>query len=119
MTPPPAVACVEEVRPYGDCVLVVLCGEIDLHTAPGITCHLDALTQDGDADLLIDLRSVDFMDGSGVRLLNRVRARTSGRQGRLRLICTRPPVVFLLDHPRLRLDFDILKHLPAPPEAVA
>ncbi|MEI5098673.1 STAS domain-containing protein [Streptomyces sp. PmtG] len=112
--PPPPIACVQEVRSHGDCTLVVLCGEIDLHTAPAITDCLDTLTRAGTADLLIDLRPVDFMDGTGVRVLDRARARTSGRHGRLRLICTHPLTLHLLNHPRLRLDFDILNRLPAP-----
>ncbi|WP_055566633.1 STAS domain-containing protein [Streptomyces atriruber] len=121
MTSPPAATCVREVRLHGDCTLVVLCGEIDIHTAPAITDCLDALTHTGDSDLLIDLRPVDFMDGSGVRILHRARTRTSGRHGRLRLICIRPVTLHLLNHPRLRLDFDILNQLPAPvpPRAAA
>ncbi|MEV8018834.1 STAS domain-containing protein [Streptomyces sp. NPDC086554] len=121
MTSPFAAACVQEVRLHGDCTLVVLCGEIDIHTAPTITDRLDALTHTGDSDLLIDLRPVDFMDGTGVRILTRTRARTSGRHGRLRLICTHPVTLRLLNHPRLRLEFDILNRLPAPvpPQAAA
>ncbi|MER7349668.1 STAS domain-containing protein [Streptomyces aurantiacus] len=121
MASPLAVACVKEVRPHGDGVLVVLCGEIDIATAPGITGCLDELTHTGGIDLLIDLEPVDFMDGAGVHLLNRVQDRTSGRHGRLRLICTRPTTLQLLHHPWLRLSFDILDRLPAPvpPEAVA
>jgi len=113
-SPSPAAVCVQEIRAYGDCVLVVLCGEIDIHTAPDITNRLDALTYTGDADLLIDLRPVDFMDCAGIHLLDRARARTSGRRGRMRLICTHPATVHLLNHPRLRPDFDILDRLPAP-----
>ncbi|WP_224058617.1 STAS domain-containing protein [Streptomyces kanamyceticus] len=93
---------------------MVLCGEIDVHTAPGVTNYLDTLTYSGDADLLIDLRPVDFMDLAGVRLLDRARARTSGRHGRLRLICARRATLQLLHHPRLRMDFGILSALPAP-----
>ncbi|MFC7305907.1 STAS domain-containing protein [Streptomyces monticola] len=121
MTSPPNVACVKEVRPHQGCTLVVLCGEIDIHTAHGITDCLDTLTRTGDTDMLIDLRPVDFMDGAGVRLLNRTRARTSGRHGRLRLICTHPATLHLLNHPRLRLDFEILNELPTPipPQAAA
>ncbi|MFD5700657.1 MULTISPECIES: STAS domain-containing protein [Streptomyces] len=121
MTPTPATVCVKEVRPHGTCTLVVLCGEIDIHTAPDVTLRLDALTYSGGADILIDLRAVEFMDCAGVWLFERVRARTSGRHGRLRLICTRPATLHLLNHPRLSLGFDILDRLPAPlpPQAAA
>lgn len=115
--PPPAVACVKDVRSYGDCTLVVLCGEIDIHTAPDINRRLDPITHVGDADLLIDLCSVDFMDGTGVRLLERARSHS----GRLRLICTSPALLHLLNLPWLRLGFDILDRLPVPepPRVVA
>lgn len=115
------MVCVREVRSHGDCTLVILYGEIDIHTVPGITWRLDALTHTGDADLLIDLCAVEFIDGAGVRLLDRARTRTSGRHGRLRLICTRPATLRLLNHPALHLDFDILDQLPAPlpPQAAA
>ncbi|WJV47216.1 STAS domain-containing protein [Streptomyces flavofungini] len=121
MTPPPSVICVKEVRAHRGCTLVVLCGEIDIHTAPGIIEFLDGLTHTHDIDLLIDLRPVDFMDCGGVRLLNRARARSRSRHGRLRLICTGHATLNLLRHPRLRLDFEILSELPAPvpPRAAA
>ncbi|MEL3944999.1 STAS domain-containing protein [Streptomyces sp. LNU-CPARS28] len=121
MTPPPAVICVKEVRPHGDCTLVVLCGEIDIHTAPGVIEFLDGLTYANDTDLLIDLRPVGFMDFAGVRLLERTRTRSSGRHGRLRLICTGRATLYLLHHPRLRLGYEILSELPAPvpPQAAA
>ncbi|MFI1358770.1 STAS domain-containing protein [Streptomyces sp. NPDC020898] len=107
-----ATACVQHVRPYGACTLVVLGGEIDLYTGPAITHRLDALTSTRDIELLVDLRPVEFMDVAGVRVLTR--ARTRSRSGRLQLICTRPALLHLLHHPVLRLDFTILSTLPTP-----
>ncbi|MFM9442408.1 STAS domain-containing protein [Streptomyces acidiscabies] len=117
----PAVICVKDIRPHGDCSLVVLCGEIDIHTAPGINHRLDTINHAGNVDLLVDLRAVDFMDGTGVRLLERARARAARHGGRLRLICTNPVLLRLLNFPQLHLDFDILGQLPAPvpPQAAA
>jgi anti-sigma B factor antagonist len=117
----PAVTCVTAIRPYGDCTLVILCGEIDIQTAPGINHRFDTITHVGNVDLLVDLCAVDFMDGTGVRLLERARSRITGRGGRLRLICTNPVLLRLLNFPRLHLDFDILDRLPAPvpPQAAA
>ncbi|MET9494733.1 STAS domain-containing protein [Streptomyces sp. NPDC006552] len=102
-------------------MLVLLSGEIDILTAPDISDRLDRITYTGDADLLIDLRAVEFMDGSGVRLLVRARSRTVRRGGRLRLICTGATLLRLLNHPQLNLKFDILGDLPVPvpPEAPA
>ena len=119
--PLPAVICVKEIRPHGDCTLVVLCGELDIQTAPGIDHRLDTINHAGNADLLVDLRAVDFMDGTGVRLLERARSRAARHGGRLRLICTNPLLLRLLTFPWPHLDFDILDRLPAPvpPQAAA
>lgn len=119
--PLPASSCIASVQAHASAVLVCLRGEIDIATAPDITDYLDTLTYAGSADLLIDLRQVEFMDGSGVRVLTRARARVRG-EGRLRLICTAPMLLQLLRHPSLQLWFDILDHLPPPvdpPQAVA
>ncbi|MBW5423807.1 anti-sigma factor antagonist [Streptomyces sp. BG9H] len=109
--PLPAASCIASVHTHGTGTLVRLCGEIDIATAPDISDYLDTLSYAGAAELLIDLRQVEFMDGSGVRLLNRARARGDGR---LRVICTDPTTLRLLRHPSLRMWFDILDHLPLP-----
>ncbi|WP_030566287.1 STAS domain-containing protein [Streptomyces aureocirculatus] len=114
--PTPTASCIASVHAHGTALVVSLRGEIDVATAPAVTAYLDTLTHTHAAELLIDLRQVVFIDGAGVRLLNR--ARTSG-QGRLRLICTRPIILRLLRHPSLHLHFDILDSLPPPPPRTA
>ncbi|WP_030779815.1 STAS domain-containing protein [Streptomyces sp. NRRL S-920] len=110
--PLPAARCIASVHTHGTGVLVRLCGEIDLATAPDVTAYLDTLSHAGSAELLIDLRQVEFMDGSAVRLLNRAWSRAGA--GRLRLICTDPVALRLLRHPSLHVRFEILDQLPAP-----
>ncbi|MEV0255354.1 STAS domain-containing protein [Streptomyces sp. NPDC050732] len=113
----PTTSCVESVHAHGRDLVVSLRGEIDVSTAPAITSYLDTLTTAHGAGLLIDLRQVTFMDGSGVRVLTRARARQGGR---LRLICTQSITLRLLRHPSLRLHFEILDRLPPPaPRTVA
>ncbi|MFH8610295.1 STAS domain-containing protein [Streptomyces sp. NPDC018029] len=113
----PTTSCIASVHAHGHDLVVSLRGEIDVATAPAITSYLDTLTPGHHADLLIDLRRVTFMDGSGVRVLTRARARQGGR---LRLICTQSMTLKLLRHPSLRLHFEILDHLPPPaPRTVA
>lgn len=113
----PTTSCIESVHAHGPDLVVCLRGEIDVATAPAITSYLDKLTTPHSAELLIDLRQVTFMDGSGVRVLTRARAR---KDGRLRLICTQSITLKLLRHPSLRLHFEILDHLPPPaPRTVA
>lgn len=46
---------------------VVVTGEIDAHTAPALAAALEPHLAAGDVDL--DLRAVDFMDSSGLRVL--------------------------------------------------
>ncbi|MER5257198.1 MULTISPECIES: STAS domain-containing protein [unclassified Streptomyces] len=114
MIPVQPTACVQEVRTHGSCSLVIVCGEIDLLTAPGLVCHLDWLTYTGRPDLLIDLRPVSFMDTSGIKALARARDRATGRCGKIRLVCTRPATLRLLHHPVMRLGLETLEALPSP-----
>ncbi|MEU3464134.1 STAS domain-containing protein [Streptomyces sp. NPDC006733] len=107
----------DHTHTHGDCTVVPLRGEIDLLTAPGLSRFLDALTAGLHPDLLIDLRQVEFLDGSGISTLVRARSRAVAREGRLRLVCTHPPLLRVLRLPALQLGFDVLQDLPAPEAA--
>jgi anti-anti-sigma factor len=65
-------------------------GEIDIAAAVEIAPYLDRVTTQPDARIVIDLRSVEFFDCSGLRLLYRARARVLDHGGRLHLVCTHP-----------------------------
>ncbi|MFE9450932.1 anti-sigma factor antagonist [Streptomyces sp. NPDC006739] len=65
-------------------------GEIDIAAATGITPHLDRLTSEPGARIVIDLRPVEFFDCSGLRLLYRARARVLDGDGQLHLVCAHP-----------------------------
>jgi anti-sigma B factor antagonist len=58
--------------------VVSLEGELDLATAPELREHLVVLAEDNDADIVIDLTHLDFIDSTGlsvlVMALNRSRA---------------------------------------------
>jgi len=66
---------------------LALAGELDAHTAPMLAERLADLP-DGDADLVLDIANVEFMDSSGLRVVIDVhqRAIDSGR----RLVLRRP-----------------------------
>jgi anti-sigma B factor antagonist len=68
-------------------VHVTLRGELDLATAPELEELLDDRLDSG--DVVIDLRGLEFMDSSGVRVLVAAHTR-AGRCGN-RLILVRPP----------------------------
>jgi anti-sigma B factor antagonist len=66
---------------------VTLRGELDLATAPEFEQLLDAAIDAGQ-ELLVDLRGLEFMDSSGVRVL--VAAHTRAGRAGTRLIIVRP-----------------------------
>ncbi|OXY92692.1 anti-anti-sigma factor [Streptomyces diastatochromogenes] len=65
-------------------------GEIDIAAATEITPALDRVTDRPGVRIVIDLRSVEFFDCSGLRLLYRARSRVLERGGRLHLVCAHP-----------------------------
>jgi anti-sigma B factor antagonist len=59
-------------RRIGDTVVVGLRGELCMRTAPKLAQRLEELLDGGGSDraeIILDLRSLSFMDSSGVRLL--------------------------------------------------
>ncbi|NGO41759.1 STAS domain-containing protein [Streptomyces ureilyticus] len=73
-------------RTVGETTVVELRGEIDIFTAPSLAARLEALTAAPHPDLVLDLRSTDFIDCTGLGVLCRARNRTAAGQGRLRLV---------------------------------
>ncbi|QTE02624.1 Anti-sigma-B factor antagonist [Streptomyces cyanogenus] len=65
-------------------------GEIDIASASEIGPFLDRITERPEVRLVIDLRPVEFFDGSGLRLLYRARVRVLERGGQLHVVCTHP-----------------------------
>ncbi|NGO44362.1 anti-sigma factor antagonist [Streptomyces ureilyticus] len=65
-------------------------GEIDIVAALDIVPFLDTATGRPGAQVVLDLRHIEFLDCSGLRLLHRARLRVLDRGGRLRLVCTHP-----------------------------
>ncbi|MGW1866864.1 STAS domain-containing protein [Streptomyces mauvecolor] len=98
---------------HGEATLATLYGEVDVLTTPKLTSCLLLLLDGPSPDLLVDLRSLVFIDGTGVAALAVVQGCVDDRQGRLRLICTRPITLWMLRHPRLGFDFEVLDHIPA------
>ncbi|MFF9807994.1 STAS domain-containing protein [Streptomyces coeruleorubidus] len=73
-------------RTVGETTVVELRGEIDIFTAPSLAARLEALTADQHPDLVLDLRSMAFIDCTGLGVLCRARNRAEARHGRLRLV---------------------------------
>jgi len=81
---------------HRDHLVLELLGEIDIAAAAEIGPYLDRVTTDPEARVVIDLRSVEFFDCSGLRLLYRARARVLDHGGRLHLVCTQPLILRIL-----------------------
>ncbi|WAU83600.1 anti-sigma factor antagonist [Streptomyces sp. Qhu-G9] len=71
-------------------------GEIDIIAALDIIPALDAATGRPAAQVVLDLRHIEFFDCSGLRLLYRARRRVLAHGGRLHLVCTHPLTLRIL-----------------------
>lgn len=58
-----------DVHPERETVRVAPVGELDLATTPTLESQLDALRADGFDRIVLDLRELEFIDSTGIRLL--------------------------------------------------
>ena len=59
-----------QYKPLGECVTVVVAGELDHYAAPQIRRMLDELIRDQTVtDMVLDLENLTFMDSSGIGVL--------------------------------------------------
>jgi anti-sigma B factor antagonist len=90
-----AFAC--RTVPDRDRARVVPAGEIDVATAGEVEERLRELQEAGFACVVLDLRDVTFMDLSGLRLIQRARARAEEQGSRLELAHVMPDVMRLFE----------------------
>ena len=71
-----------EVRNEGDAWVVGASGELDLRTSPELEERLDHVWQAGAELVILDLRQIEFMDSTGLRVLLAAhqRAHETGRR---------------------------------------
>ena len=86
-----------QVQELDDWALVQVHGDVDVGSAPRLREQLIAVISNGQANVVLDLDDVAFMDSTGLGVIVGVlkRARTHG--GDLRLVCTRPPLQRLFE----------------------
>ena len=108
----PPVNAYADSRLNGEFTLVVVRGEIDMAAVDALTEHLDAATARPEPQVLVDLRCVDFLDCSGLRVLCRAESRTKERGGSLRLVSNQPHIHRLLRVSGLLSRFPPLAELP-------
>lgn len=100
----------------GGATVVSLHGDIDVLTAPTVSERLDALTAHPHPDLVLDLRSVTFIDCAGLGVLCRARNRALARCGRLRLVTVSASFWRVLRVTGLGHVFEVHERLPQHPE---
>jgi anti-anti-sigma factor len=91
----------------GRAAVIALTGELDLAGAAALEQELARLEGDSPRAVVLDLRDVEFMDSSGLRLIAVASQRAKERGGRLALVPGSEQVmrVFEITRMRERLDF--------------
>jgi anti-anti-sigma factor len=98
-----------EVREDGDRIVVAARGELDLATAPELEAALLPLLREG-ASAFLDLRGVEFMDSTGVRVIVAAQLAAKEHEGRFALVRTVPdgPVARVLEISGLDTMIDVV-----------
>jgi anti-sigma B factor antagonist len=76
---------------------VTVAGEVDLATAPRLRASLVGILEDGNADAVVDLAAVEFIDASGIGVLVWAASLAGDRGGRLTIRNPSPAVRLVLD----------------------
>jgi len=66
-------------------VVVEVIGEVDMVTAPDLGCLLGALVDRGHTDVVLDLANLDFLDSSGLQMIDDTSARLRPSGGVLQI----------------------------------
>jgi anti-sigma B factor antagonist len=89
---------VDTERLADDTALIVLSGQVDLHTAPELRDELVGAIEDGALNIVVDLTRATFIDSMTLGVLLGAVKRLRPRGGRLRIVC---------DDPNIRKIFEI------------
>jgi anti-sigma B factor antagonist len=109
---------IDETR-RGEAVVLRLRGDLDLKTAPNLRVQLADLVRRCDADVVLDLEGVAFIDSTGLAaMLNALRRLTRANR-RLMLVCPDGPVLRILRLTRLDGTFAVHEFVEDALEALA
>lgn len=67
----------------GACTVLVLVGDLDVHSAPLVQRAVAAAVADASGDVVLDLAAVSFVDSSGIGVLIACHKRARNRGSRL------------------------------------
>jgi anti-sigma B factor antagonist len=92
------VVTVEELTDRaGSGALVRVAGEVDIETSPVLEVHLQAVADEGQTSVTVDLTEVSFLDSTGLSVLIGALKRCQGAGGELRLVAPQPNVMRVLE----------------------
>lgn len=77
----------------GDLALIVLCGEVDVYSAPRLRNVIRDLVDEGKYRIVVDLEKVAFMDSTGLGVLVGGLKRVKHHQGELGIICNQERIL--------------------------
>ena len=81
-----------DVERVGDAQIVVVTGDVDLHTAPALREQLASLADSGERRFIVDLTDVTFLDSMGLGVLVGAKKRITERDGGIDLVVSRPEI---------------------------
>lgn len=103
-----------DVARDGDGMLIRLDGRLDAASAPGFLARVTGAIADGATQFVVDMRSVSFIDSSGLgALVSGLKAARRG-EGDLRLVAPSEPVRKLLRLTTLDRVFTVLERSDEP-----
>ncbi|MEY2425189.1 MAG: anti-sigma factor antagonist [Actinomycetota bacterium] len=92
---------------HGRYAVVAVRGEVDALTSPQLRRSIEELVSDGQAQLVLDLREVKFLDSSALSVLVSGRKQVQAEGGDLTLVCTEPRILQLFQITNLEDVFTI------------
>ena len=96
-----------EREDHGRAVLLVVTGQVDMHTSPQLRRHLRQALDRRSSPVVTDLTGVSFIDSSGLATLIEALQGVSRYSGKLRLVGLTPAVKNLFQLSNLTSIFDI------------
>lgn len=76
-----------------EATLLEVAGELEIYTAPRLQEQIEAQLSQGQKTLIVNLEQVEFIDSTGLAVLNAARVRLRDRGGRLLLVCNKERVL--------------------------
>jgi anti-anti-sigma factor len=70
----------------GNAHRLALCGELDLANAATVEAELEAALADEEAEVIVDMRQLEFIDSTGIALLVATLSRDDAERPRVRFI---------------------------------